>query len=282
MPPGCQFTRAAVNILNHVSVDQVFHMIAKGMTAQRRKVLGAAMITSEDILRLPTIREQEQFQYGVYYKLAARTRDLDGHYVGSATGENGVFGRWTDYDLAKAKHDGAPLDSMGFHLKYCLARDTTVHLRVLACWDQEALTRQQVLLVEALFMDFLGTIDRQQSSLLPYEQAVARSSHADGRGQMIFHSQEMLEASISAFPEHKRLDSSLRGLNHASAMRQVKSTKGSITRCVVGHELCEESLARSRGVFLGAGKVVEPTCIACYYDTQTSPTFDGTEESLHA
>lgn len=40
-------------------------------------------------------------------------------------------------------------------------------------------------------MDFLGTIDREDHNLLPYEQALARTMHSDGHGQIIFHSTEM-------------------------------------------------------------------------------------------
>lgn len=249
LPDRCPFNTQSWVRLRQLGVDGTWQIVDRATSVAVKEVLGRRKFGRLEALALPRLREVDQFKPGVYVDHVQddglEDECIDGAYVGSATGENGLAGRWVKYDKLKA--GGLPNDRErnGRHLSSGLKPSATMHLRPLMIFE-DGFDRSIALLIEGLVMDFLGTVDRTSTRTIE-----------TGNGRVL-QCPEILEAGKKAFPS-QRQPPAFKGLNAVSALKQMGPARLPAGACPMGTPYCVQKPQLI--VAAGVSKIV---CKLCY------------------
>lgn len=115
-----------------------------------KMIIGRPGFHVRDLLAIPLNPISELLKYGCYVDVV----ELFGRfaaYVGSATGKDGIFGRWLKYQSPTAE------EAHGLHLSTGYSEGAVMHVRRLATFD-ESVHRIFALVLETIFMVILRVI----------------------------------------------------------------------------------------------------------------------------
>jgi hypothetical protein len=229
LPKESQFNTQSLIRLKQLGVDGIWRIIDTRMTKRVKEVLGRRKFGRQEVLDLPKLTVEDQHRRGCYLDHVQHPTKGDKLYTGSATGENGLAGRWITYnDFKVGAQPNAP-ERTRLHLSAGLEPLATMHLRHLVFLDD--IDSSVILLIEALLMDFLGTIDRTPRHI--------GASRSNGR-TIVLQSPEILETSKQAFPR-QRQPMEFEGLNSVSSLKQMGGCKLPHGRCPLDSWSCKEN-----------------------------------------
>jgi len=159
--------------------QEIYEIVHTATSKPRRLVLGGIWLHFFEYTDLPPMTDEELAMWAVYGDL------VDGKemYVGSATRDPSLrasFARFAEYEKAKQRADRdidvSPETDKSKHLRAGLRKGAVMELRVLAVFDPLAVKRVVAMAVEAIYVDFLQSFDRDWVYQQTYESGYVYSS----------------------------------------------------------------------------------------------------------
>jgi len=142
---GCSFAFAC--LLVRADVDWLFEKIMSGIPDHVQIILGKIDLQPRDLLGLRRWSTEEIRLPGCYVDIVQLARGW-ALYVGSATSERGILGRWNQYASAR--------NTSGTHLQAAYALTSRMNFRALASFPADT-PRIFTLLTESVYMVYLQT-----------------------------------------------------------------------------------------------------------------------------
>ncbi|KAG9524833.1 hypothetical protein KCU93_g6140, partial [Aureobasidium melanogenum] len=161
-------------------VETRIKLLKKIMSRRTMAIMGRSIETGREYLEIGDVSDEELKKMGVYLSMIFNESGvLVGLYVGSRTGQQGVYQRTEQYERAKQTGKIPKAEANSAHLNEALKEGYTWQIRPLALADRDQATVSTIIALEGMFTDLCNTMYTMDASAGRFRNAAVIEAYKE-------------------------------------------------------------------------------------------------------